>query len=303
MSSDPVSRSARRWHKARLAALLLVGAGLASWLVDRMVIKAILQPARRGTDAILPIGMEERSFTLSDHVLMRAWMAKPAGKPAAVVFVLHGICDSKATQAGTLASLAERGIVGIAPDLRAHGQSGGDIATYGYLEKRDLSELRKEVGKEFPGIPIGLWGTSYGGAVALQAMGIDPEFSFAIIENTFADLRDVARQQVLHRVKLPFAAIGPYFVNRAGEAGGFNPGEVSPEASMEHISAPVLHLHGDKDEVIPFEHGERIARHARTKSYRFVRIKEGTHYYLSTGDPATYSREIAGFLDQVAPLK
>jgi len=293
-------------RRAGFRRILKTGAVIATTLglvscavVDRMVTDAILRPNRKGTDAKTPEGMEARTFVMRDKVPLRAWIARPKEEPRAVVFVLHGISDSKATQEGTLRFLAKRRIVGIAPDFRAHGQSGGDTATYGYVEKQDISELRKVMASEFPGLPAGLWGSSYGGAVALQAMAIDPDFDFAIIENTFADLRDVARQQVIKRTSLPVSDLGPYFIDRAGEAGGFDPGKVSPENSMEQIKAPVLHMHGEEDEVIPFEQGRRISRHAKTDKYRFVPIPKGTHYHLSAGDPATYSREIDEFLDRM----
>ncbi len=301
----PAKRRPGGWRRARIALLAAAAGGLASCCaIDRAITRAITQPPRRDVGAAVPEGMLERNFPVSAKVTLRAWIAEPEGEASAVVFVLHGISDSKATQAGTLAFLAERGITGIAPDLRAHGESGGEHATYGYLEKRDLSQLRKAVEKEYPGVPVGLWGTSYGGAVALQAMGVDPEFDFAIIENTFADLQDVARDQVLiHTGGLPLGRIGTHFINRAGMAAGFDAGNVSPERSIERVKVPVLHMHGGRDEVIPFEHGRRIARHARQENYRFVPIEQGTHYRLAAGDPATYTKEIAGFLEQVAPRK
>lgn len=303
MKPDPQSPPSWRIRLRRglkIGAVLLGAAGVVSCcVVDRMVTDAILRPNRKGTDAQVPEGMAERRFVMADKVELRAWMAKPEGEPRAVIFVLHGISDSKATQAGTLRHLAKRGIVGIAPDLRAHGQSGGNAATYGYLEKRDLSDLRKVAEKEFPGVPVGLWGSSYGGAVALQAMGIDPDFDFAIVENTFADLRDIARQQVIKRTSLPIAEIGPYFVDRAGQAAGFDAREVSPENSIERVKVPVLHLHGEADEIIPFEQGKRISRHAKTESYRFVPIEKGTHYHLRDGDPKTYEGEVERFLERM----
>ena len=287
-------------HLLKLAALVVAALGLTScFVVDRLVTDAILHPTRKGKDAKTPEGMEARTFVMRDKVALKAWIARPEEAPRAVVFVLHGISDSKATQAGTLNFLAKRGIVGIAPDFRAHGQSDGYTATYGYVEKQDMAELRKIAAGEFPRLPVGLWGSSYGGAVALQAMEIDPEFDFAIIENTFADLRDVARQQVIHRTSLPVSGLGPYFIDRAGEAGGFDPGQISPETSMARIRVPVLHMHGEQDEVIPFEQGRRISRHAKTDKYRFVPIHKGTHYHLSAGDPASYSREVDEFLDRM----
>ena len=280
--------------------LVLAVAMVSCSVVDRLVTGAILHPERKGLDAPLPEGMKEKSYVMSDQVVLKAWEAEPTGKPDAVILVLHGIADSKATQAGTLGFLAKRGIVGIAPDLRAHGESGGSTATYGYRERKDIIDLRKAAEKEYPGVPVGLWGSSYGAAVALQAMGEDPEFDFAIIENTFADLRDIARQQVVNHTWLPVSDIGPHFINRAGEVAGFDPGKVSPEKSAESVRVPVLHMHGSADKVIPLEHGRRIASHARGKRYRFVPISKGTHFHLSSGDPETYSREVSDFLDRVA---
>jgi alpha-beta hydrolase superfamily lysophospholipase len=260
---------------------------------------AILHPRRKGVGAPVPEGMRARTFIMPDRVEIRTWEARPKEPPKAAVVVLHGISDSKATQADTLRYLARDGMLAIAPDLRAHGESGGPDATYGYLEKEDISRLRRAVENEFPGLPVGLWGSSYGGAVALQAMGIDPEFDFAIIENTFADLRDISRQQVANHTSLPLTELGPYFINKAGKQAGFDPGEISPERSVEKIKVPVLHLHGEKDEIIPISHGRRIANHAKAKGYRFVPIKGGTHFHLKAGDPATYSREVEGFLKRV----
>jgi alpha-beta hydrolase superfamily lysophospholipase len=274
--------------------------GLASCAAVSFVVSdAILHPQRKGVGAAVPEGMRARTFMMPDRAEIRTWEARPKDEPKAAVFVLHGISDSKATQAETLRYLARDGMLAIAPDLRAHGDSGGQNATYGYLEKEDLSRLRRAVEGEYPGIQVGLWGSSYGGAVALQAMGVDPEFDFAIIENTFADLRDISRQQVANHTTLPLTALGPYFIDKAGRKAGFDPGAISPERSAEKIKVPVLHLHGENDEIIPITHGRRIASHAKTEGYRFVPIKGGTHFQLKAGDPATYSREVEGFLKRV----
>jgi uncharacterized protein len=264
---------------------------------------AILHPRRKGVGAPVPEGMRARTFVMPDRAEIRTWEARPEGPPKAAVFVLHGISDSKATQAATLRHLSQDGLIAIAPDLRAHGDSGGQDATYGYLEKEDLSRLRRAVEKEFPGLHVGLWGTSYGGAVAIQAMGIDPEFDFAIIENTFADLRDISRQQVANHTSLPLTELGPYFIDKAGKKAGFDPREISPERSMAKIKVPVLHLHGENDEIIPLAHGQRIASRAKNEHYRFVPIKGGTHFQIRAQDPGTYRREVEGFLKRVTEGK
>jgi len=268
-------------------------------VTTRLVSEAIVQPKRKGVGASVPDDMTSRTFILPDKTEVRTWEARPPVLPKAAVLVLHGVSDSKASQVESLRFLARRGVLAMAPDFRAHGDSGGRFATYGYLEKNDLTLLRRALEKEFPGIPVGLWGTSYGGAVALQSMAIDDQFDFAIIESTFADLRDLARRQVTMRTTLPVSGLGPYFINEAGKLASFDPATIAPERAIEGIKVPILHLHGEADSLIPIDQAERIARHAKDPDYRFVRIPRGGHYDLRSGDPARYDREVRGFLKQV----
>jgi alpha-beta hydrolase superfamily lysophospholipase len=290
--------------KLRLAmtTAVMVVLGLISCSVTtRLVSEAIVQPSRKGVGAVAPDDMTSRTFVLPDRTEIHTWEARPAGRPKAAVLVLHGVSDSKASQVESLRFLARRGILAMAPDFRAHGDSGGQFATYGHLEKNDLTLLRRALENEFPGIHVGLWGTSYGGAVALQSMAIDDDFDFAIIESTFADLRDLARRQVTMRTTLPVSGLGPYFINEAGKLASFDPGEIAPERAIENIKAPVLHLHGEADELIPIDQGERIARRSKGADYRFVPIARGTHYNLRSGDPEVYDHEVTGFLHRVIP--
>jgi uncharacterized protein len=293
-------------RRRRIRRFLIVTAflGLGSCgVATQWVSHAIVQPERKGVGAPVPDGISARTFVLPDKVEMRVWEARPNEKPKAAMLVLHGVSDSKASQVETLRYLARRGVYAMAPDFRAHGDSGGKFATYGYFEKNDMSLLRRAIEKEFPGIHVGFWGTSYGGAVALQAMGVDDQFDFAIIESTFADLREVARRQVTMRTTLAVSGLGPYFINEAGKVASFNPGEVSPEHSIERIHVPILHLHGEADELIPIDQGYRIARHAKDPNYRFVPIARGGHYHLRAGDPETYGREVEAFLGRMVDGK
>lgn len=293
-----------QWQKLRRR-LAITGAavtvlGLISCgVTTRLVSEAIVQPARKGVGAKVPEDMTSRTFILPDRTEIRTWEARPPGRPRAAMLVLHGVSDSKASQVESLRFLARRGILAMAPDFRAHGDSGGRFATYGYLEKNDITLLRRAVENEFPGIRVGLWGTSYGGAVALQSMAVDDHFDFAIIESTFADLRDLARRQVTMRTTLPVSGLGPYFINEAGKLASFDPAEIAPERAIEDIKVPVLHLHGEADRLIPIDQAERIACHAKGPDYRFVRIARGGHYNLRSGEPARYDREVRGFLKRV----
>lgn len=84
-----------------------------------------------------------------------------------------------------------RGFDVVAYDSRAHGESDGDVCTYGFYEARDLHRVLDTVA---PG-PVVLFGTSLGAAVALQETAGDPRVTAVVAAETFSDLRTVASER------------------------------------------------------------------------------------------------------------
>ena len=240
-----------------------------------------------------------REFDGAGGVRLRAWLAGPPKPPRGVVVVLHGIADSKASQLWRIRFLAGRGIVGVAPDLRAHGESGGRFATYGYHEKNDLCRMLDQLAAAYPGLPVGLWGVSYGGAVAIQSMAADRRFAFGIVESTFADLGDVVRRYADVYGGTPARWIADPALARAADMAGFRADHVRPEIAVGLVAAPVLHLHGGADPLIPLDHAYRIQAGARSTQYRFVEVEGGGHFDLRGPDPDRYDQMIVGFLERV----
>lgn len=276
---------------------------IAVWVVVWFVApQNMVRPPRTGLGVVPAAGIVPFSLEVATNTHLAVWQAAPAGKPRAAVIVLHGIADSKASAQGTLSALAGMGMLALAPDLRGHGESDG-LASYGFHEKADLSVLREKIEQEHPGISVGLWGTSYGGAVALQTAAADARFDFVIVESTFSSLHEIARDQVSAHTHAALAWVAPIALRRAGAMAYFDAAQVNPARAAASISAPILHLHGDCDEVIPVAHAHRIQAAATGKRYRFVTIAGGGHYHLRQSAATTYDRETSNFLTEVLPVK
>lgn len=298
MVKNSKRRSWKRTLMVALGVLFLVIIG-AVWLVIWHVApRAMVNPVRTNAGALPPAGVRASALQVGDGIQLAVWQAAPKGKPRAAIILLHGIADSKKCFAGSLRSWADQGILAIAPDLRGHGDSGG-TASYGDWEKYDMSRLREEVTREHPGIPVGLWGTSYGGAVALQSAAADPLFSFVIVESTFSSLRKIACDQVSMHTHGSLAWLAPIALRRAGELGNFDFSRVEPARAAGMISMPVLHLHGEKDELISIEHAHLIRAASRGARYQFLSFAQGGHYNLRASDTATYDRVTQKFLKSV----
>ncbi len=81
-------------------------------------------------------------------------VALARGPRHGTVIYLHGITDNRASGIWVAERLVPSGFDVLAYDSRAHGDSTGDVCTYGFHEKRDLSRVIDRLGSgPFSGEP------------------------------------------------------------------------------------------------------------------------------------------------------
>jgi len=212
---------------------------------------ALLHPSRRPVKGAP--ALDHRDVVLQgDGVTLRGWLFPASGpRRSALVVYLHGIADNRASGVWIAERLVRAGHDVIAYDGRAHGASGGDACTYGYLEKRDLARVLDQLGAP----RAILVGASLGAAVALQAAADDPRVVAVVAAATFSDLERIARDRAPW-----FASEGQIQQALAivGREGGFPIAAASPVGAAPRVHAPVLLVHGAADRETRPEHSRRI---------------------------------------------
>src|SRR6266850_6816620 len=201
------------------------------------------------------LAVEEVTITAGDGVKLAAWLAARPGAPALVL--LHGYPAEKADLLPIAAALAPRFTV-LLLDQRYFGASGGRATTIGFRERGDLRRAIDFLTARGLG-PVGVFGFSLGGAVALMAAADDPRIRAVAAYAPFADLKSLADELYgwLWYLKYPFVGLlrgwSLLFF-------GHDITAVSPERAAAAISVPVLLVASREDEQIPFEHAERLRR-------------------------------------------
>ena len=104
------------------------------------------------------------------HDWNRSFVVEPDGEPAGVAVFLHGLTDSPFSARRTLDRYRERGFVGIAIRLPAHGTVPGALTDVQWEDwtaatRLAVREARRRVGASKP---LHLIGYSNGGALAMQ---------------------------------------------------------------------------------------------------------------------------------------
>jgi uncharacterized protein len=150
----------------------------------------LLHPARRLVTAAPPLTCDDTTFS-GDGLDLKGWRCKGSAPRRGTLIYLHGSADNRTSGVGVIERFGARGFDVTAYDSRGHGESAGDVCTYGFFEKRDLYRVLDSVN---PG-PIVLVGTSLGAAVALQEAAEDRRVTAVVAAETFADLRAVATER------------------------------------------------------------------------------------------------------------
>jgi len=242
-----------RWAVAAGTALVAATSlGAASFQVLLNVgANGLLHPSRNRLSSDQRRAEGEDVTFASDGVTLAGWRFPAAGHRRGTIVYLHGVADNRSSSLGAAQRLVPRGFDVVAFDSRAHGDSGGDVCTYGFYEKRDLARVLDRIGDG----PIVVIGSSLGAAVALQAAAEDARIGAVVAAESFSDLATVASERA------------PWFFTKgsiarafavAERSGQFTIDDVNPARAAQRITVPVFVVHGASDRDTPPDHSRRI---------------------------------------------
>jgi hypothetical protein len=204
-------------------------------------------------------------ITAADAVVLRGWFMRPPEPNGDAVILLHGVSDSRMGTYGYGKWLVQNHYTVLLPDSRAHGSSGGELATYGLKEADDIHRWVDWIEtNEHPHCMFGL-GESMGAAQLLQSLPHEPRFCAVVAESPFATFREVAYARFGQRFDTgPW--LGRTFFRPTVDVGflyvrfryGLNMERASPEQAVVGVKTPVLLLHGLDDKNIPPYHSDLI---------------------------------------------
>jgi fermentation-respiration switch protein FrsA (DUF1100 family) len=211
---------------------------------------------RRHVPAALGLSRaEEVTLQTSDGERVVAWHVPPRGdKP--VVLYFQGNGGGLDLRADRFRRLTADGIGLLALNYRGYGGSSGSPSETGLIA--DALAAYDFAAARYPGQRVALWGESLGSGVAV-ALAAERPVARLILESPFTSIADVAAS-VYWFVPVRLLIKDPYH----------------SDARIGKITAPVLVLHGVRDDVVPIRFGERLYEMIRAPK-RFVRLADAGH--------------------------
>ena len=180
-------------------------------------------------------------------------------------------------------------------DFRAHGDSQGRLVTFGLRESRDISGAIRYIKKspEMKDLPLGIWGYSLGGAVAIKSSIQNKEIKAIVTDSTYADFPEMVYQYYGGFGPFKYlAGFLPRFLSNFLIKGGLS--QLSPENIIGYVRCPILIMHSKDDPFVPARHAKRL--YQRANEPKELLILEGiSHGAVSN---MNYKEKVAAFFEK-----
>ena len=144
---------------------------------------------------------EAVTFLSSDGISLSGWWL-PSLNSATTVILLHGHGSNRRQMIAPADLLHRHGYSVLLYDARGHGESAGELVSFGFHETNDLlgamDFARSKGSRNF-----GLIGASQGGATILLCGARLKNVQWAMVESVYSDLRTAVDRRCRYHAHLP----------------------------------------------------------------------------------------------------
>lgn len=235
------------------------------------------------TPADIGLAYEDLYLPTSDGIRINGWFV-PFSGARTILLWFHGNAGNLGHRVDQLRHIHRQLKLNVLMiDYQEYGRSKGVVteegtyqdalASYDYLVTRtDIDPKR-----------IVVFGQSLGAAVAVE-LAMLRKVSGLILEAPFTSIRDMAR------ATLPWLPIGPLLTTRYDSL-----------SKISRIEVPLLIIHGDRDEIVPYSQGQRLFQAAREpKTFYAIAGAGHNDTYVVGGE--SYSEALVHFINGLSPI-
>jgi dipeptidyl aminopeptidase/acylaminoacyl peptidase len=265
-------------------ALLIITSLAAAYLTEGALHPLRLQPPNSEPDPV--------TIRAPDGAALRAWFRSTTASPKGCVILLHGIGDTHRGVSGLADFLVPAGYSALLPDIRAHGQSGGAIATYGVLDSQDVSRWLDWLQMQ-PGCDrLYGQGQSLGGSILLQSLDHEKRFRAIVADSAYSSFSSIATERVSralpHLLAVPIVFEGMAYAKLRYGVSLF---DASARKALPHAKTPVLLIHGLADSRTSADNSRRL--HDANPMYtQLWLVPHADHVGSYAAEPEDYRRRV-----------
>jgi len=217
-----------------------------------------------------------------------------------LVIMIHGLGGNRYTNYPVAKYFVEMGYDVITFDQRSSNENTAERTTYGYWEKYDVIDLIDYAEKKYPGIIIGIWGTSFGGATAIQAVAsLDDQskIDFMILDCPLGNVEYmISAEMDKMNIGIPtdYMLWLGNMINK--QKLGFSYEDANSINIAKKVNVPSLIINSKADEMTPFFMGEEIYNNINCDNKEIWTVDDSEHACIWEDHTDEYKLEMDEFI-------
>lgn len=232
-----------------------------------------------------------------DGDTLHADLIKPDKESNVYVFCIHGYTSAPKYMGIYAKKFRELGYNVILPSLRGHADSEEEFISMGWKDRLDVVDWIIYVVSEHPDCKIVLHGVSMGAATTMMTLGEElPENVKAAIEDCgYTNVWDVLKHK-MSKMKIPeFPFL--YSANNINQLREkFNFKEASCTEQLKKCVTPLLFIHGEKDDFVPYSMLDGVYNAAENCEKEKLSVPDAPHARSVCAHPELYWSTVTAFL-------
>ncbi len=236
------------------------------------------------TPAMFGLDYSSVSIATADGETLHGWWV-PVSDAKGTILFFHGNAGNISHRINYLTMFSRLGYNTLLFDYRGYGQSSGTPSESGTYVDAEAAWQHLTATQKIAPEQIVLFGESLGGAVA-SWLAAREKPGLLVLASTFTSVPDLATQ------------IYPFLPVRWISRFDYNTLE-----SLQSVTCPVFIAHSPQDEIVPFQHGQRLFQ-AASEPKHFLTLEGGHNNGFIFMQPA-WQKALGAFMDQHlnSPLK
>ena len=238
----------------------------------------------------------DETLTSFDNLNLHAYKVLNQNDSNKWVITVHGYTSEGINMSSYAKNYYDMGYNVLIPDLRSHGLSEGDYIGMGWDDRLDIIDWINTILEYNPNAEIVLHGVSMGAATVSMVSGEDlPSNVKAIVADCgYTSVWDEFAYQLDDLFSLPEFPILNVSSLVAKVRAGYFLGEASTLKQVAKSKTPILFIHGDEDDFVPYYMMEELYN-ATSSEKEMLTIKNAGHAKASEVDPETYWTTVSNF--------